>query len=142
MVRCRRKLETKGRLFPVHVSSRTSCNRGHTVGRELCSKESYQCFSSSVHSSCLEITEGQTGAVLEIYWYMLGAYASHRAGKKQCSRSLAEFFPCSSRSVRRSCAVITEGENLSYTVNLLRAGTYLAPICMQWATQRTKNSAQ
>ena len=38
-----------------------------------------------------------------------------------------------------SCAVIAEGENWSYRKS---TATCLSPMCMQWATERTRNSAQ
>ena len=96
------KLETKGGRFPVHASSRTSC--GCTIGRELCSKESYWCSSRSVHPSCPVLTEGQNRCCivnLLVHVWRLHVYASNRTGKKQCSKKIAEFL---SRVLLGACA--------------------------------------
>ena len=113
-----------------------------TIYKELCSRESYQCSSRSVHPSCPVIMEGQkrcctVNQMVHVWRLCKPPSGQEPVLKENCWIS----FACSSGSVRRSssCAVIEEGEHWSYRKS---TATCLSPVCMQWATERTRNSAQ
>ena len=96
-----------------------------------------------MYSVCPVLTEGQNRCCTVNHWYMFGAYTCMQATKRarnSAQGKLLNFFPVFFQE--RAPELCGANGRRKVVLYCKSTATCLAPICMQWATERTGNSAQ